>query len=135
MSDEKNGRAGLLYGWNHPPLFYYLILVAPDDSVEIYRRDPEGVNKIRSTSILPGDNFVKLRVVEKGQEVTVYANGDSVDTFQSQQTGVGSIGIAAMGIGRFGFNSYKERSAEAKTEGKADADEPAAVPARNNTIN
>jgi hypothetical protein len=110
QTGDDIAHAGLLYGYRQSPLFYYLITISTDSNVEIYRRDDAGVNLTMATSIEKEDDFVLLEVVEDGQEVQVRADSRTVSTFQSQGTGSGALGIAAMGIGRFAFTDYVENA-------------------------
>jgi hypothetical protein len=87
-----------------------MILVSAKGDVEIYRRDGTGVNLTMASSIRKKDDFVLLEIIEKGKEVQVRADNETINTFQSQGTGGGAVGIAAMGIGRFGFTDYVEKT-------------------------
>lgn len=103
---DGSGRAGLLYGYRQSPLSYFMILASAAGDVEVYRRDDSGVNLTMATSTDTKDGFLRIELVEKGREVRVIADGETINTFQSQDTGGGAVGIAAMGLGRFEFTNY-----------------------------
>ena len=103
-------RAGLLYGLKVNPQRYFMLLVGRGGEVELYRRDADGVNQLMSSStkMLRGFNRVEMR--ETGGSVELFVNGKSMGSIESTGIGEGSIGIAAMGVGRFGFANYVERA-------------------------
>lgn len=107
---KATARAGLLYGLKGNPLRYFMLLIGRSGEVELYRRDADGVQQLMgsSTEVLKGFNRVEIR--ENGGNIGLFVNGKSMGSIESTGTGEGSIGIAAMGVGRFGFANYVERS-------------------------
>jgi len=106
---HPEGKAGLLYGYRDSPRSYQLIVVSGEGSVEIYRRDESGFNQMLSSSINVGsDDFVRLEIAENGSQLKIKANGKSVSEIENDQIGQGMIGIAALGLGRFGFTNYEQ---------------------------
>ena len=106
-----DGRAGLLYGYQQNPTVYFMVLIGRGGQVEIYRRDNNGVNLMMSSSVDIRAGFNRVEVKEDGANATFFVNGNSIGSIESGATGKGSLGIAAMGIGRFGFANYSERQA------------------------
>lgn len=106
---KANARAGLLYGFNDNPLRYFMLLIGRGGEVEFYQRDNNGVQKIMGSNfeVLPTFNRVEMR--EDGRTVDLLVNGKKVGSIESTGTGQGSLGIAAMGVGRFGFANYSEQ--------------------------
>ncbi len=123
-SSDGSGRAGLLYGYQESPKMYYMILASAAGAIEIYKRDKTGVNMTVSTSSKPKDGFFHLQIVEKGREVQVLASGKHVSSFQSQGTGTGALGIAAMGLGRFSFTNYQQANGKQKTQAQSKSSAP-----------
>ncbi len=105
-----DGRAGLLYGLQGDPLRYFLIVIGRTGQVELYRRDPNGVQQMMSSSIAVLDGFNRVEIRETGRSVEFLVNEKSMGSFENASTGTGALGIAAMGVGRFGFANYLERS-------------------------
>ena len=103
------GMAGLLYGYQDSPRSYYLIMISGSGEVAVFRRDEDGLNRIMSSaSDATKTESVRLEVREKGNELTVLANGKSVGSLQNDSIGTGLVGIAAAGTGRFGFTNYEQ---------------------------
>lgn len=109
---DGNARAGLLYGLRQEPFSYYLIVAAGDGQVEVYRRDDRGVNLMMSSQA-SDDRPIKLEVIEHGKEIEVRANGNRLSSFESNGTGGGAIGIAAMGLGSYTFSGYEQVAGDA----------------------
>ncbi len=101
------GRAGLIYGYDGSSGNYYLITVSPDGEFATYRRDENGVSQIGGSTVRLSGGTQRLEVQERGREIEFLVNGRSMGTLQSAGTGGGAAGIAALGIGRFGFNQYQ----------------------------
>lgn len=100
-------RAGLLYGYQDSPLSYYMIMISGSGDVEVFRRDDQGFDRIMSSSSdATKTDTVRIEFREKGNELTVVANGSSVGSLQNDRIGTGLVGIAAVGTGRFGFTNY-----------------------------
>jgi hypothetical protein len=107
-----DARAGILYGFNQGDRSYFLIVVGIEGVIDLYRRDQNGFNRMMQSSIdTTRDGHYRLQVRERGPEITISANGNTVGSIQSNGTGQGASGIAAIGIGRFGFSDFKESTA------------------------
>ena len=106
---HPDARAGLLYGFRENPRFYYLIVASPAGEVEIYRREGPDFGMTMASSFEPTDTgYARIAVEENGSELAVRVNGEEVSSFQSEGVGSGSIGIAALGVGRFEFTNYRQ---------------------------
>ena len=106
---HPDARAGLLYGFRKDPRFYYMIVASPAGEVEIYRRDGQDFGMTMASSFEPSDTgYARIAVDENGSELAVRVNGEEVASFQSDGVGSGSIGIVALGVGRFGFTNYRQ---------------------------
>lgn len=103
-----SARAGLLYGLKGNPLRYFMLLFGRGGEVELYRRDQDGVNLLMSATTKPLRGFNRVEMREKRGSFELYVNGKSMGSIESNGVGEGSIGIAAMGVGRFGFANYVE---------------------------
>ncbi len=106
-----DGRAGLLYGLQGDPLRYYMVLIGRGGQVELYCRDPNGVQQMMASSVEVLNGFNRVEVRESGRSVEFFVNEKSMGSFETNSTGEGALGIAAMGVGRFGFANYRETSA------------------------
>lgn len=100
------GRAGLIYGYDNTNGNYYLITLSPEGEFATYRRDENGVRQLGGSSVNLSGNTQRIEVQERGREIEFLVNGRSMGSLQSAGTGSGAAGIAALGIGRFGFNQY-----------------------------
>lgn len=109
-NSKSDARAGLLYALNGNPLTYFMLLIGRGGEIEFYKRDDNGVQLVMGSNfeVLQGFNRVEIR--EDGRNVTLLVNGKSIGSIESTGTGQGSVGIAAMGVGRFGFANYAERN-------------------------
>lgn len=106
---DPEGRAGLLYGFRESPRFYYLIMVSGSGNVEVYERDGGNFRQSFSSSLgTTKKDSARVEIREKGRELTILANGNSVGSIENDQVGRGQIGIAAFGTGRFGFTNYAQ---------------------------
>lgn len=109
---KPDARAGLLYGYQADPRLYYLMLLGPAGALDVYRRDGNGLQMTMSQSItLSKSGYNRIEVHEQGRSVEISVNGQSAGSFESQGTGRGSVGIAALGIGRSGFTNYYQSNA------------------------
>ncbi|GAB5414843.1 MAG: hypothetical protein Cons2KO_24460 [Congregibacter sp.] len=109
---DSDARAGLLYGFDSDSRNYYLIVLGPDGEVSSYRRDENGVNETMSSRLPGGGKTRRLELRERDAEVEIRVDGRRVSAFEAPGTGRGAVGIAAMGIGRFGFNNFDVRAGE-----------------------
>ena len=104
--------AGLLYGYSDQPRTYYMVLISGQDkaqqaNVEIYKRDASGIRLTMGSSVTLGQGMNTVSMRERGREVEVLVNGRSISSFSSSGTGQGAVGIAAMGLGQFGFSNFR----------------------------
>lgn len=108
---QPESRAGLLYGYRESPRFYYLIMASGKGTLDVYQRDGNDFRLSQSSSISANKNgFVHLEAKEDGQKLTVLVNGKTVTTLENSNLGEGELGIAAFGLGKFGFTNYKQNS-------------------------
>ena len=108
-STHPDARAGLLYGFHDDPRFYHMIVASPVGEVEIYRRDGPDLGMTMASSYEPTDTgYARIAVDEVGSELAVRVNGEEVAFLQSEGVVSGSIGTAALGVGRFGFTNYRQ---------------------------
>lgn len=64
---DPNARAGLLYGYQDSPRFYYLIVASSNGELDIYQRNGSNFQLSQSSSInTAGDGIVSLELNEKG---------------------------------------------------------------------
>ncbi|GAB5470390.1 MAG: hypothetical protein Kilf2KO_34200 [Rhodospirillales bacterium] len=125
----SDARAGLLYGFQSSPLFYYLILLGPGGEVDIYRRDEQGFQTMMSSTFEDqGQGAARLTIQETGRELSVLLDGRQVGSFESRGTGAGALGIAAVGQGRFGFSNYRESKGDQQGSLQGEAAQTASVP-------
>ncbi|MDQ8186957.1 hypothetical protein [Pelagicoccus sp. SDUM812002] len=126
---NAEARAGLLYAYRESPRFYYLIVASNSGAVDIYQRDGNDFRLTQSNSIsLKKDGTVQLEAIEKGRELTVIANGKKLATIENDNIGTGTLGIAAFGLGKFGFTNYEQSPDEAaQTANKETAKSPAQI--------
>lgn len=104
---NPNGKAGLLYGFDAQNQQYWMTVVSAEGVLEIYRRDADGLRVISSqTTGKAGNGEYNLAVQEDGNSVKISVNGREVGSFQSQNTGSGALGIAAISTGEFQFSSF-----------------------------
>lgn len=104
-----NARAGLLYGYQDSPRFYYLIVASSNLELDIYQRNGDRFQLSQSSSIdSAGNGIVSLELNEKGRQLTITANGRTVSSLENDFIGNGQLGIAAFGLGRFGFTNYTQ---------------------------
>lgn len=111
---SSGARAGLVYGYDSSDGSYYLITLSPGGEFGTFRRDDNGVRQLGSSSAKLSGKSQRLEIQERGAEVEFFVNGRSMGSLQSSGTGSGAAGIAALGIGRFGFNQYRSTSDVAK---------------------
>lgn len=127
-SSDPNARAGLLYGYRESPRFYYLAVVGSQGQFELYRRDNDGFQMVLGNTVersASGRTSIVLK--EMGKELTIVVNGHKIGAFQSAGTGEGAIGIAAMGVGRYGFTGYRQSQVSAAAPLNDDSVQPAIV--------
>lgn len=114
-SSDPNARAGLLYGYRASPRFYYLAVVSAQGQFELYRRDDDGFQMVLGNSVqTPASGRTRIALKETGKELTIVVNGQNLGAFQSTGTGEGAVGIAAMGVGRYGFTGYRQSQVSAE---------------------
>lgn len=109
-----SSRAGLVYGFDSQGN-YYLVMLGPAGEVSTFRRDQNGVREVMSSSRTTSAATQELTLRENGSEIEIFVDGESMGSMQAAGTGRGAIGIAAMGIGRFGFNNYRSNEAVSQT--------------------
>ena len=88
---------------------YYVFLLSPDGTLSVIRRDEKGAQRLlatRSDKIDPA-RPVELAVVETGDGTELHAGGERIGTIRARGTGAGSVGIAALGTGRFPFRDFR----------------------------
>ena len=106
---RAEARAGMLYGLQGDPLRYFMIIIGRGGQVEVYRRDPNGVQQMMASTAEVQNGFNRVEIRESGKSVEFFVNEKSMGSFETNHTGQGALGIAAMGVGRFGFANYNER--------------------------
>ncbi|MEM7284565.1 MAG: hypothetical protein AAF438_23450, partial [Pseudomonadota bacterium] len=116
---SDNALGGILYGYQDNPRTYFLFTVGAGGTVNLHYRGEEGFEQ-RFQSNLRGSTTdpVKLRLVENGREITLWANGERVGSLENQRLGQGAVGIAAADIGTFRFSQFsiESPSRRAKTQ-------------------
>lgn len=119
---SESSRAGLLYGYRESPKSYFLLVVSGDGMFEVYQRGSNGI-QLRSGSsfALSKSGFQTIELEEENRKLSFSVNGKDMGSLESDVIGGGALGIAAMGLGRFGFSNYQEQNS---------ADVAASSPAR-----
>lgn len=127
---DPNARAGLLYGYKEAPRFYYLAVVSAQGRFEVHRRDDNGFQMVLGNSIeMSETGRTRIELKETGKELSIVVNGHRIGAFQSTGTGEGAIGIAAMGVGRYGFTGYRQSQVAATAPLTDDSIQPSTVQA------
>lgn len=111
LTDDQNARVGLVYGYNSQTRHYSLILLGPEGQLEVVRRDASGFNtRMSSSTGVNIGKFTQLSLQEDGNRISVLVDGRDIGSLANDSFGRGSVGIAAVGLGRFGFSDYQELS-------------------------
>ncbi len=110
-TNDPQARVGLVYGYDEKTHGYYLILLGPNGQFEVVRRDESGFNlRMSNSADVDPKDFNQISVREKGNEISLSVNGRNFGGFGNDTVGKGSVGIVAVGMGRFGFADYREQS-------------------------
>lgn len=115
VESDTSSSAGILYGFDEQDdgtTFYYMYMLLPDGRVELYRRDPEGVETVKSVytdAIVPGAN--ELSIFEDGAQIALLVNGEVVGVYSDDRgLGEGKVGIVAWGTGTYLFSLFNDSS-------------------------
>ena len=123
------GKAGLLYGFDAQTQQYWMAVVSAEGVLEIYRRDADGLRMVSSqTTGKSATGEYALAIQEVGASVKISVNGREVGSFQSQNTGSGALGIAAISTGEFLFSGFYQMD-----NGGGDVLQTQSRPSANNT--
>lgn len=134
QSMKPDSRAGLLYGYQQSSRTYYMMLIGPGGEFDVYHRSVDGLQRTMGSSFtLPATEFIRIEIMEKGREVSLRVNGQSTGSFESRGTGAGSLGIAALGMGKFGFTNYQQTPARETTKSPAETRSDLLSPPAGNT--
>lgn len=105
-AQEASG-AGLIYGYQEEPRSYFLLLLRPGNQVALLQRTDAGVEERMSLGgdmVRSGANRLEIR--ERGQEIELLVNGQSIGSIGNDRIGRGGVGIAAAGTGTFVFSNF-----------------------------
>lgn len=109
-ASDPYSQAGLLYGFDSNNRSYFLVNIGADGVFTVTHRDNEGFHRLieRPLNINP-ENYNKITIAEKGNELTFSVNNVKTGQLTHDAAGTGSVGIVAIGLGRFGFTDYEEQ--------------------------
>ncbi|MGH8553470.1 MAG: hypothetical protein ACRERS_09255 [Methylococcales bacterium] len=105
---QKNSlsAAGLLYRFDERTKFYYAFCIGRDGLYTFYRRDANGVNPISSgRAQINGKTDIRLGIIGDGGQLRLYVNDVLVKVVQDDALKSGFSGVAAAGLGAFGFDN------------------------------
>ncbi|MFK7975169.1 MAG: hypothetical protein AB8C02_03490 [Halioglobus sp.] len=104
-------QAGLLYAFEDNPRSYYLFTIAGDSTAKLTYRGQNGFENQLSTSIEIGpDSTTELTLVETGQTITLYVNGNQLGQMGNSRMGRGAVGIVAADVGNYRFSDFSVRT-------------------------
>lgn len=102
--------AGLLYAFQRDGQgIRYFAFVTNGSEKALYQRDRDGLRKRASTSSEnESGSSQTLQIVEGSAGTEFRVDGRTLFTIKSEQAQTGSIGVIALGQGRFGFTNFRE---------------------------
>ncbi len=104
--------AGLLYGLSDDPYTYFALVIVPDRTVKLLKRDGDGLRQLMSVSgdrIGPGWN--RVSIVEGGGKFEARVNGNTVAEIEPGGVVGDRVGIWVAGMGRFRFRDFTAATA------------------------
>jgi len=117
-SEQLASGAGLIYGrqGEGKDRLYYALLIESGGRISLYRRDQGGFSRLISQK---NDKFasgtpIELSIRETGKAFDYFANGEKLGSFGGRGVGEGSVGIIAVGPGKFTFENFRLGKAAAK---------------------
>ena len=107
LETGPNALAGLLYGYQDNPRSYFLFSVGGNGMVNLHYRGDNGFEQ-RMQSSLQGspEQPVTLKIVEQGNEISLFVNDRNIGSLGNDRMGRGSLGIAAADTGVFRFSQF-----------------------------
>ena len=108
LLDSGSGAlGGLLYGFQDNPKSYFLFTVGANGTVNLHFRGPDSFEQRMQSSLDSAPNSpVTLSITEKGDEITLFVNGNNIGSLGNSRMGRGALGIAAVDTGTFRFSQF-----------------------------
>ncbi len=100
--------AGLLYAFEEAPLSYYALVLSGDGTLRLLQRSRAGLIEVDAITISPFDPAMphRLRLIEYAEGFSAFVDErDGIDVY-SPAVGTGTVGIVAVGAGRFAFQDF-----------------------------
>ncbi|MEM7226055.1 MAG: SH3 domain-containing protein [Pseudomonadota bacterium] len=103
-----NFALGLLYGYQGEGKPYYALVTDGSGRVIFFRRSGKGVEQLISIDRdgLKGQEPLVLEIIETGEGIDLYADGEQFSGFDSEGIGNGGVGIIAIGTGQFLYADF-----------------------------
>ncbi len=107
QAEDGAAWAGLLYAFKPDPRFYYVFALTGDGKAVVMRRDGSGLSRVMTIdNELTRRRSARLGIEERGGEIGLLLDGDSVGGLGGRGMGEGGVGIVAAGRGTFRFAGF-----------------------------
>jgi|GEM_PF-1246902 len=108
---DPYSQAGLLYGFDKSSRSYFLVNITASGTFTVTRRDSDGFNIIFEEYLdVNPTSFNSISIEENGNRLTFSVNNKSLGNVSHSAAGKGSVGIVAIGLGKFGFSDFVENA-------------------------
>lgn len=99
--------AGLIFGYSEEARTYMAYTVEPRGTVALYRRGPNGFDRLVGMNGGRPDDPSRLEIQQSADGYQFAIGGRQVFSWSGRGAAGPHAGIIAMGIGRFGFRSFE----------------------------
>ncbi|MEM0911771.1 MAG: hypothetical protein AAGJ37_12385 [Pseudomonadota bacterium] len=109
---DPYSQAGLLYGFDSASRSYFLVNLTANGAMTVTRRDNNGFNVLFEEYLdINPSAFNTISIQENGNQLAISVNNKKLGNIVHEAAGKGSVGIVAIGLGKFGFSNFVDDAA------------------------